>query len=107
MEHEVNELVNLIHDGHENVEKHILTEHKGKISGAIFNLGYLPGSDKSIVTKPKTTLQAINSILAELNKEGILVLVVYHGHSEGKKEKEQLLQFVQSLPQDSYHVLKY
>lgn len=99
--------VALIHDGHENIEKYIKEDHKRQITGAIFNLGYLPGSDKTIVTQPDTTIEAVQAILHELKKEGIVVLVVYHGHSDGKREKDSLLQFVQELPQGKYHVLKY
>ena len=38
--------VTLIHDGHQ----HVLNYVKQPISAAIFNLGYLPGSDQSITT---------------------------------------------------------
>lgn len=107
VKHHAPPCVSLIHDGHEKIGDYLKKEHKGNISGAIFNLGYLPGSDKSIVTKAHTTIKAINTILLELKKEGILVLVIYHGHQEGKIEKEQLLKYVQSLPQEGYHVLKY
>ena len=34
-----------------------------KLLDAIFNLGYLPGGDKSIVTKPETTISAIEQLL--------------------------------------------
>ncbi len=51
---------------------------------AIFNLGYLPKGDKSIVTKPDTTIQAINALLSLMSIEGIIVFVIYHGHSEGQ-----------------------
>ena len=76
--------VSLIKDGHENIEHHINDTHKGHIDAAIFNLGYLPKGDKSIVTKPDTTIQAINSLLSLMSIEGIIVLVIYHGHSEGQ-----------------------
>lgn len=99
--------VTLIHDGHENIRKYLKREHEGKIAGAIFNLGYLPGSDKSIVTKPQTTIQAVEEILSQLKKEGIVVLVIYHGHDGGKIEKEELLNYTKKLPQNEFHVLKY
>ncbi|MCD8508827.1 MAG: 16S rRNA (cytosine(1402)-N(4))-methyltransferase [Bacillus sp. (in: Bacteria)] len=101
------EPVTLIHDGHEHFLRHLKEEHMGKISGAIFNLGYLPGSDKSVVTTPETTTAAVISILGELKKEGLIILVVYHGHEEGKLERDQLLTFVRDLAQEEYHVLEY
>ena len=51
--------VSTILDGHENVAQYV----QQPISAAIFNLGYLPGSEHQIITKPNTTLQAIESEL--------------------------------------------
>ncbi|MCR6107667.1 class I SAM-dependent methyltransferase [Salipaludibacillus agaradhaerens] len=99
--------VNLIHDGHENLLTYLKTEHNGQVDGAIFNLGYLPGSDKSIVTIAETTITAIRHILTHLKSEGLLILVIYSGHMEGQKEREVLIPFVRQLPQDMYHVLEY
>ena len=63
----------------------------GHIDAAIFNLGYLPKGDKSVVTKPQTTIAAIEDIFQILSKEGIIVLVIYHGHPEGKSKRMHYL----------------
>src|SRR5574339_2358 len=42
----------LFQKGHEHILEYLPTIYHGKVKAAIFNLGYLPGSDKSIVTKP-------------------------------------------------------
>ena len=70
--------VTLIQDGHENIKKHIDIQFKGQIDAAIFNLGYLPKGDKSIVTRPETTIKAINAIFDYLSVEGIIVLSLIH-----------------------------
>ncbi len=101
------EQVTLIHDGHEKVKDYIPTQYHGRVTGAIFNLGYLPGGDKAIVTTPKTTIKAIEHLLDILAVGGIIVLVIYHGHDEGKFERDAILQFVESLPQENAYVLKY
>ncbi|MBU9713765.1 tRNA (mnm(5)s(2)U34)-methyltransferase [Evansella tamaricis] len=106
-EHGYMNRVKVIHDGHENVEKHLQTEHHFLINGAIFNLGYLPGSDKTIITTPETTISSIEQILPHLKPGGIIVLVVYHGHPAGAVERDELLPFVRSLAQEKYHVLEY
>ena len=49
----------LILDGHETLDKYV----KEPITAAIFNLGYLPSADKSLITKPSTTLEALTKIL--------------------------------------------
>lgn len=99
--------VTLFHKGHEEARSLIPEKNHGQIAGCIFNLGYLPGGDKAIVTKTETTLQAIEDIFSMLKKEGIIVLVIYHGHEEGKKEKDDLLDFVKNIDQNKAHVLTY
>lgn len=99
--------VTLIQDGHENVQQHIDSNYKGHIDAAIFNLGYLPKGDKSIVTKPETTINAINHIFDYLSVEGIIVLVIYHGHPEGQIERDALLTFLEAFDQNKAHILKY
>ncbi|WP_313894493.1 class I SAM-dependent methyltransferase [Psychrobacillus sp.] len=93
----------LILDGHENVASYVETE----IAAAIFNLGYLPGSNQEIVTKGASTIQAIEAILHKLKIGGIIVLVVYHGHPGGEDEKNSLMDYVRELPQSYVHVLSY
>lgn len=67
----------------------------------------MPKGDKSIVTKPDTTIQAINALLSLMSTEGIIVLVIYHGHSEGQLEKQALLDYLSTLEQKHAQVLKY
>ena len=93
----------VIHAGHETISKHVTNE----ISAAVFNLGYLPGADHSIITRPETTIQAIESCLDLMKIGGLVVLVVYHGHEGGDNERDGLLDYVRSLPQSFVHVLKY
>ena len=86
------ENVELILDSHSNVKKYI-TE---KICAGMFNLGYLPGGDKSITTKHETTLEAIVSATELLDAGGALLIAVYPGHEEGTVEGnmiEKLLSF--------------
>ena len=91
--------------GHEHIESLISIDEI--ISAAIFNLGYLPKSDKSIVTKEETTITALTAILNRLKSKGRIILVIYDGHEEGKVEKQGLLEFVANLPQEIYNVLSY
>lgn len=106
-EHHCHSQVLLFQRGHEEAKTLIPTEKHGQIAGAVFNLGYLPGGDKAIVTKPETTITAINDIFSMLKKEGIIVLVVYPGHEEGKNERDQLVSFGSSFDQQEAHVLTY
>lgn len=95
----------LIHDGHENIKDYVPKDQQ--ISAAVFNLGYLPSGDKSIITKPETTISAIDQCLNRLRKGGLVSIMIYYGHDGGLEEKEQLDNFVRDLPQESYQVLEY
>ncbi|MEY2193542.1 class I SAM-dependent methyltransferase [Neobacillus sp. BF23-41] len=103
----LSERATIFHSGHEYLFKLIPTNYHGKISGAIFNLGYLPGSDKAIVTRPETTIAAIQQLLEIMAPEGIIVLVIYQGHKGGVEERDSLLAYCQKMDQKTAHVLQY
>ncbi|MET0785314.1 MAG: class I SAM-dependent methyltransferase [Paenisporosarcina sp.] len=93
----------VIHDGHEHINKYVNQE----ISAAVFNLGYLPGANHTTITRPETTIVAIESCLKLLKVGGVVVIVVYHGHEGGDIERDALVNYVSELPQSSIQVLKY
>ena len=95
--------VRLIFDSHEKIDYYI----KEKIDGAIFNLGYLPRGNKKITTKAKSTIVALNKILKILNKNGIVLLIIYPGHQEGKKEEESLHSFLTALNQKEFITMSW
>jgi 16S rRNA C1402 N4-methylase RsmH len=99
--------VTFIHASHDEIMERLRSTVFEKAAGAIFNLGYLPGSDKSITTTGSSTIRAIEQLLQLLKPEGIIVLVIYHGHEEGKSEKELVMDYVKNLDQKQAHVLQY
>lgn len=99
--------ITYIHDSHAHVDTHLPSEIHGTVAGAIFNLGYLPRSDKQIITKADSTLPAIEKMIALLKKNGIIVIVIYHGHDGGKEEKDAVLTFAEQLNRKAFAVIKY
>lgn len=85
--------VELINSGHENIGEFV----KEKPKGIIFNLGYLPGGDKEITTKADTTIVAVKKGLEMLLPGGLMILIVYVGHQNGKEEAIQLRELVKEL----------
>lgn len=106
-EKELFERTVLVHDSHDTLLSVLPEDAKGKVTGTIFNLGYLPGGDKHIVTKPNSTISAIEQLLEVMAPEGIIVLVIYHGHPEGQVERDAVLKFAEELDQKQAHVLRY
>ncbi|MBS4208601.1 class I SAM-dependent methyltransferase [Bacillus sp. FJAT-50079] len=103
----VSDRVTLFQTGHEHLLEVIPTRDHPNITGAIFNLGYLPRGDKSIVTKSDTTIAAVDQLLKVMPRGGTIVLVVYHGHPEGEIERDGLLKYAKDLNQEQAHVLQY
>lgn len=93
----------LILDGHQNLDKYV----SEPIRAAIFNLGYLPSADKTVITKPDTTLVAIEKILERLEIGGRLAIMIYYGHEGGDMEKDAVLEYVNQLDQWLFTVMLY
>lgn len=100
------ERVDLYHESHIHVGAR-LSDERRPVRAGVFNLGYLPGSDKSITTTGEETLEALDALLPVLAPGGLVVLVVYHGHLEGKRERDAVLDYVTALDQQDYAVLQY
>lgn len=73
------EKVRLIHASH-----HLFADYIDElIDLAIYNLGYLPGGQKDILTDAKTVLCSLKRLLERLNNGGLVVMVIYlHDSSE-------------------------
>lgn len=94
--------VNLILDGHENMDKYV----KEEVSCVLFNLGYLPRADHNVITKPNTTIKAIEHSLKLLKPHGIISIAIYTGHEGGMEEKNSVYDFVKNLDQNEFNVLE-
>ncbi len=86
--------VAFVHASHSEISNHVAPG-----AGAImFNLGYLPGGDRSVVTRIDTTLAALRASLPLLRPGGILSVVAYPGHPEGAAERDAVAAFFASAP---------
>ncbi len=93
----------LIVDSHTNIDNYINRE----IGGAIFNLGYLPNGDKNITTLSHSTIIALEKTLKLIRRKGIIVIVIYDGHVQGKEEAKNIENYLANLNQKEYDVLLY
>ena len=85
--------VTLYLESHENMANLKLT--KG-VSLILFNLGYLPQGDKKITTLASSSLRAIQAGLTILKDNGLILVVIYPGHEEGKKEEKAILNWLEN-----------
>lgn len=91
----------LFHAGHEHIAELVGEE----VDAAVFNLGWLPGTDKSLRTRAETTLTAVNAALEKLKEGGIVTICVYPGHPEGRDELNRLIDWGRTLPSDRFDVM--
>lgn len=87
--------------GHEYLDKIV----PGKIDGILYNLGYLPGGDKSLITKGDTTVESLKKGITLLKPGGIIGIVVYRDHPGGKEEETILLDYLYHLDANRVQVL--
>src|SRR5690606_18271607 len=90
--------ITLIHDTHEKILDYVKT-----YDGVIFNLGYLPGSDKKLTTKVQTTIDTLQKL--HQAHQGFILITVYPGHLEGLKEAVAIQSFLDKK-QLKYRVIK-
>jgi hypothetical protein len=91
----------LILDSHEHVDLYV----KEKVGLIIYNLGYLPQSDKLITTQADSTLISISKGLDLLNKDSLMIIVVYSGHDDN--EAEAVDNYIKKLNPKLYHISLY
>lgn len=77
-----------------------------KAQAFVYNLGYLPGGNKDLTTQSDETLLSVQRALSLLLPGGVIVLVCYPGHLEGKKEARVLENYLSLLKQPDFEVLR-
>jgi len=70
----------------------------------VYNLGYLPGGDKTITTRVETTLKSLERGLEILAPKGLMSFMLYPGHSEGAREESALLEMADSFSSKNFQV---
>lgn len=92
--------VRLHHSGHERMDQYVI----GPVNAVMFNLGYLPSGDKSIITRPVSTLAALDTAIDLLGESGVLTVVVYPAHEGGSEEANEVTRWFLDLPRDRFRV---
>ena len=93
------EKVTFFNDSHETFSK---IPHLSKIKLIIYNLGYLPGGDKTITTKKKSTLSSIKEALELIIPLGAISISIYSGHKEGAVEKTAIFKLLEALDKKKF-----
>lgn len=95
--------VELIEASHEFFDSYI----NDSVKLFIYNLGYLPGFSENITTTVASTIKSLEKAILYLEKKGIIIIVVYPGHSQGKEEADAIDDFIVNLGKENFKVSRY
>jgi SAM-dependent methyltransferase len=90
----------LFHAGHETMAELCA----GPVKAVVFNLGYLPGGEHTVATRPESTLAALEQSLEILEPGGVVIITLYPGHEGGQQERTALETRLAQLPPAGFHV---
>lgn len=93
--------VSLVAASHAEMDRYLFAAPKAVMA----NLGYLPGGDQRLITRPETTRAALRTSCELLAPGGRLAVVVYPGHAGGDEEALLVDDFFRSLPEQAFDVL--
>jgi len=94
----------LIQASHAGMAENIPAKYHGNIKACMFNLGYLPGGDKSIITRTDSTVTALNVTNRILSSNGIITVMAYPGHHGGDLETDQVKNWCEQLDEDQFKI---
>lgn len=98
----LNKEIQCIKDSHANFDRYF----SEPVDVFMYNLGYLPGGDHSIITRPKSTMESLELATKKLKEGGIISIIIYYGHTGGEIEKRALENFLQSLSAHQFKIFQ-
>lgn len=94
----------LFQAGHETLPLNLPQSVQGQLAAVMFNLGYLPGSDKQCITQTASTMQAVAHALEWIRPGGLVTIAVYPGHEGGAEEARQIAEWGAALEPREFEV---
>ena len=74
------------------------------VRAVMFNLGYLPGGDKAMITRVDTSLAAVTAALSLLAAGGVLTAMCYPGHEGGSQEALAVKNLLAGISRECFDV---
>ena len=96
----------LINRDHADLSSVIPEEYHGRVAAVMFNLGYLPGADKQVVTSAESTRKGILQAVTLLRPGGVLTVLAYTGHDGGNDEADAVAEVLGGLPKEQFVMTK-
>lgn len=90
--------VQVIHDSHTRIGTYVT----GPIRAVMFNLGYLPGGDRQLITCGRETVAGLQQCMELLMDGGVVTVAAYTGHPGGYEEMAEVQKYFASMDQKEY-----
>lgn len=99
--------VTFVPQGHETLAVTLPASARGAVRGAMFNLGFLPGSDKAVKTTAKGTVHALTDLMDYMAPGGVVSVHCYTGHAGGREEALAVESFCAALPWSAWRAARH
>lgn len=100
--------VHFFQAGHEHLAEYLPpAEDSALFVVAMYNLGFLPGSDRRCITRPDSTLASLEACRERLAPGGVIAIHTYAGHPGGLDEALAVEAWCRALPPTSWAVARY
>ena len=86
-----------INCSHATLRDEIPPQFRGHVSAVMFNLGYLPGGDKRLMTQADSTRAALQSAFQLLRIGGMMTVLAYPLHPGGAAETQAVAAWMDSI----------
>ncbi|MCL5057722.1 MAG: methyltransferase domain-containing protein [Actinobacteria bacterium] len=96
----LSERVKTILGGHQLLDRLVVAP----VDAVMFNLGYLPGGSRAVVTAPDTTAAGIKAALSIIRPGGRISIVVYTGHPGAVEESSAVGDLLSGLEEREFSV---
>ena len=96
--------VELVRDDHAEMLRHVRSDDAGRVAAVMFNLGYLPGGDRQLITQPSSSGLAIRRAIELLKPGGVITILAYTGHDGGASEAKSVEETLSQIPLDLIEV---
>jgi predicted methyltransferase len=84
--------------GHERLADTVPPDWPGTVAAVMFNLGYLPGGDHTLITRAATTISALDAASRVLAPGGVLSVLLYPDHDGAADEVGAVRGWIRRLP---------
>ena len=75
---------------HQNID----TLNLSNVDLILYNLGFLPGSDKKVITNYLSTITSLKKALSLINNDGVIIIASYIRQPNGKEEYENIINYL-------------